>query len=116
VAVDNRTPVPEDSKLPAADEEVQRATGDLANHQGEAGASPTSTREEKVKAAQAMVSVYNRQIRQAQARLSLLQWNKRLEAGYDDYGAEMKKDAKVWKHYVEETDRTDKEMVQGWNK
>ncbi|KEP47916.1 putative transmembrane protein [Rhizoctonia solani 123E] len=34
----------------------------------------------------------------------------------DEYGAEMGKDARVWKIYVRETDRADTELVEGWNK
>ncbi|KAF8599028.1 hypothetical protein BDV93DRAFT_592334, partial [Ceratobasidium sp. AG-I] len=30
-------------------------------------------------------------------------------------GSELGKDAKVWKTYVDETDRLDKELVEGWN-
>ncbi|CAE6439279.1 unnamed protein product [Rhizoctonia solani] len=33
----------------------------------------------------------------------------------DEYGAEMGKDARVWKIYVRETDRADTELVDGWN-
>ncbi|CAE6409087.1 unnamed protein product [Rhizoctonia solani] len=34
----------------------------------------------------------------------------------DEYGAEMGKEARVWKIYVQETDRADTELVDGWNK
>ncbi|CAE6469769.1 unnamed protein product, partial [Rhizoctonia solani] len=34
----------------------------------------------------------------------------------DEYGAEMGKEARVWKIYVKETDRADAELVEGWNK
>ncbi|CAE6449306.1 unnamed protein product [Rhizoctonia solani] len=34
----------------------------------------------------------------------------------DEYGAEMGKEARVWKIYVKETDRADAELVDGWNK
>ncbi|CAE6481007.1 unnamed protein product [Rhizoctonia solani] len=35
---------------------------------------------------------------------------------FDEYGAELGKEAKVWKVYVDETDRWDAELVDGWNK
>ncbi|KAG8688354.1 hypothetical protein FRC11_005584, partial [Ceratobasidium sp. 423] len=35
---------------------------------------------------------------------------------FDEYGAELGKEAKVWKVYVEETDKWDTELVDGWNK
>ncbi|KAJ1304992.1 hypothetical protein OPQ81_000035 [Rhizoctonia solani] len=54
---------------------------------------------------------YNEKLRRAQA-----QWDHRRKAGFEDYGAEMDKDARVWKAYVQETDHADKEMVSGWNK
>ncbi|CUA74777.1 hypothetical protein RSOLAG22IIIB_11466 [Rhizoctonia solani] len=34
----------------------------------------------------------------------------------DEYGAEMGKEARVWKVYTKETDRADAELVDGWNK
>jgi hypothetical protein len=34
----------------------------------------------------------------------------------DEYGAELAKDAKVWKVYVKEADGRDAEVVDGWNK
>ncbi|CAE6364225.1 unnamed protein product [Rhizoctonia solani] len=34
----------------------------------------------------------------------------------DEYGAEMGKEARVWKVYVKETNRADTELVDGWNK
>jgi hypothetical protein len=34
----------------------------------------------------------------------------------DELGAEMAKEARVWRTYVRETDRWDKEMVEGRNK
>ncbi|CCO36056.1 hypothetical protein BN14_10178 [Rhizoctonia solani AG-1 IB] len=34
----------------------------------------------------------------------------------DEYGAELTKDARVWKVYVQEADRWDAELVDGWNK
>ncbi|CUA69764.1 hypothetical protein RSOLAG22IIIB_08685 [Rhizoctonia solani] len=34
----------------------------------------------------------------------------------DEYGAELGKEARVWKIYVQETDKWDKELVDGWNK
>ncbi|CAE6449584.1 unnamed protein product [Rhizoctonia solani] len=34
----------------------------------------------------------------------------------DEYGAELGKEARVWKVYVKESDRSDAEMVDGWNK
>ncbi|KAG8732010.1 hypothetical protein FRC11_001109, partial [Ceratobasidium sp. 423] len=34
----------------------------------------------------------------------------------DEYGAELGKEARVWKVYVKETDRWDAELVDGWNK
>ncbi|KAG9098357.1 hypothetical protein FRC06_006498 [Ceratobasidium sp. 370] len=44
------------------------------------------------------------------------EWARRRKAGYEDYGAEMAKDAKVWQVYVNETDRADEELVDGWHK
>ncbi|EUC62838.1 transmembrane protein, putative [Rhizoctonia solani AG-3 Rhs1AP] len=35
---------------------------------------------------------------------------------YDEYGAELGKEARVWKVYVKEADRWDAELVEGWNK
>ncbi|CAE6410737.1 unnamed protein product [Rhizoctonia solani] len=35
---------------------------------------------------------------------------------FDEYGAELGKEAKVWKVYVDETDKWDAELVDGWNK
>ena len=32
----------------------------------------------------------------------------------DEYGQEMGKDARVWRVYNDETDRSDAEMVNGW--
>lgn len=37
-------------------------------------------------------------------------------AGYDDYGAELDKDARVWSAYVKEAEQWDDEMVDGWNR
>ncbi|CCO35162.1 hypothetical protein BN14_09277 [Rhizoctonia solani AG-1 IB] len=34
----------------------------------------------------------------------------------DEYGAELGKEARVWKVYVKESDRSDTELVDGWNK
>ncbi|CUA71933.1 hypothetical protein RSOLAG22IIIB_09946 [Rhizoctonia solani] len=34
----------------------------------------------------------------------------------DQYGAELGKEARVWKVYVQETDKWDRELVDGWNK
>jgi hypothetical protein len=34
----------------------------------------------------------------------------------DEYGAELGKEARIWKAYVKESDRSDTEMVDGWNK
>ncbi|KAF8668369.1 hypothetical protein RHS04_09006 [Rhizoctonia solani] len=34
----------------------------------------------------------------------------------DEYGAELTKDARVWKVYVKEADKSDTELVDGWNK
>ncbi|CAE6488584.1 unnamed protein product [Rhizoctonia solani] len=53
---------------------------------------------------------YNEKLRQAQAH-----WDNRRKAGFEDYGAEMDKDARIWKAYVQETDQADREMVYGWN-
>ncbi|QRV94411.1 transmembrane protein [Ceratobasidium sp. AG-Ba] len=36
--------------------------------------------------------------------------------GYDDYGQELGKDARVWKAYVREASRHDADMVEGWNR
>ncbi|CUA77041.1 hypothetical protein RSOLAG22IIIB_12500 [Rhizoctonia solani] len=35
---------------------------------------------------------------------------------FDEYGAELGKEARVWKVYIDETDRWDAELVDGWNK
>ncbi|EUC61819.1 hypothetical protein RSOL_407680 [Rhizoctonia solani AG-3 Rhs1AP] len=35
---------------------------------------------------------------------------------FDEYGAELGKEAKIWKVYVDETDKWDAELVDGWNK
>ncbi|KAG8738695.1 hypothetical protein FRC10_006579 [Ceratobasidium sp. 414] len=43
------------------------------------------------------------------------EWAQRRKAGYEDYGAEMAKDAKIWQVYVKETDRADEELVDGWH-
>ncbi|CAE6503904.1 unnamed protein product [Rhizoctonia solani] len=37
-------------------------------------------------------------------------------AEVDEYGAELGKEARVWRVYVKETDRWDEELVDGWNK
>ncbi|KAG9121855.1 hypothetical protein FRC07_002019, partial [Ceratobasidium sp. 392] len=34
---------------------------------------------------------------------------------YQPLGAELDKDAQVWEIYVDETDRSDRELVKGWN-
>ncbi|KAG8704433.1 hypothetical protein FRC09_003536 [Ceratobasidium sp. 395] len=44
------------------------------------------------------------------------EWARRRKAGFEDYGAEMAKDAKIWQIYVRETDKADEELVDGWNK
>ncbi|CAE6511910.1 unnamed protein product [Rhizoctonia solani] len=36
--------------------------------------------------------------------------------GFDEYGTELGKEARVWKVYVKETDKWDAELVDGWNK
>ncbi|KAG9086039.1 hypothetical protein FS749_003944 [Ceratobasidium sp. UAMH 11750] len=36
--------------------------------------------------------------------------------GYDDYGKELGKDARVWKTYVQEASRWDSDLVDGWNR
>ncbi|KAG8788165.1 hypothetical protein FRC12_014860 [Ceratobasidium sp. 428] len=59
---------------------------------------------------------YEQKLREAQEEASLRYWARRRKAGYDDYGAEMTKDARIWRAYVRETDRTDEELVDGWNK
>jgi hypothetical protein len=35
---------------------------------------------------------------------------------YDEPGAELGKDARVWRVYVQETDQADKEMCDDWDK
>ncbi|CAE6439980.1 unnamed protein product [Rhizoctonia solani] len=42
------------------------------------------------------------------------QWEPEVE--YDEYGAEMGPDARVWRVYVDETNKADKELVEGWNR
>ncbi|KAF8706092.1 hypothetical protein RHS03_05218, partial [Rhizoctonia solani] len=37
-------------------------------------------------------------------------------AGFDDYGSELGKDARVWSAYVKEAEQWDDEMVDGWNR
>ncbi|EUC58235.1 transmembrane protein, putative [Rhizoctonia solani AG-3 Rhs1AP] len=37
-------------------------------------------------------------------------------AGFDDYGAELDKEARVWSAYVREAEQWDDEMVDGWNR
>ncbi|QRV92900.1 Apolipoprotein [Ceratobasidium sp. AG-Ba] len=44
------------------------------------------------------------------------EWARRRQKGFEDYGAEMAKEAKIWKVYVNETDKADDELVDGWNK
>ncbi|CAE6449334.1 unnamed protein product [Rhizoctonia solani] len=46
-----------------------------------------------------------------------LNYQRRGERGvdYDEYGAEMEPNARVWRIYVDETDKADKELVDGWN-
>lgn len=34
---------------------------------------------------------------------------------FDEYGTELHRDARVWKVYVKEADKTDAELVKGWN-
>ncbi|KAG8789306.1 hypothetical protein FRC12_013660 [Ceratobasidium sp. 428] len=36
--------------------------------------------------------------------------------GYDEYGEELSKDARVWKTYVQEASRWDADLVDGWNR
>ncbi|KAG8707677.1 hypothetical protein FRC09_001669 [Ceratobasidium sp. 395] len=36
--------------------------------------------------------------------------------GYDEYGEELGKDARVWKTYVQEASRWDADLVDGWNR
>ncbi|QRV79750.1 transmembrane protein [Ceratobasidium sp. AG-Ba] len=36
--------------------------------------------------------------------------------GYDDYGKELGKDARVWKTYVQEASRWDSDLVDGWHR
>ncbi|KAG9086824.1 hypothetical protein FS749_003346, partial [Ceratobasidium sp. UAMH 11750] len=54
---------------------------------------------------------YEKNLRKAQE-----EWARRRKAGYEDYGAEMAKDATIWQVYVKETDREDEELVDGWHK
>ncbi|KAG9124412.1 hypothetical protein FRC07_011726 [Ceratobasidium sp. 392] len=54
---------------------------------------------------------YEKNLKKAQE-----EWARRRKAGYEDYGEEMSKDAKVWQVYVRETDKADEELVDGWNK
>ncbi|KAG8775672.1 hypothetical protein FRC12_001338 [Ceratobasidium sp. 428] len=54
---------------------------------------------------------YEQSLKKAQG-----EWARRRKAGFDDYGAEMAKDAKIWQVYVKETDKADEELVDGWNK
>ncbi|CAE6440446.1 unnamed protein product [Rhizoctonia solani] len=35
---------------------------------------------------------------------------------FDEYGAELRRDARVWKTYVREADKFDAELVDGWNR
>ncbi|KAG9084874.1 hypothetical protein FRC06_003854, partial [Ceratobasidium sp. 370] len=34
---------------------------------------------------------------------------------HQELGAELDKDGQIWEIYVDETDRSDKELVKGWN-
>ncbi|KAG9121104.1 hypothetical protein FRC07_003085 [Ceratobasidium sp. 392] len=43
-------------------------------------------------------------------------WTHRRMRGYEDYGEEMAQDAQIWQAYVKETDKSDQELVDGWNK
>ncbi|KAG8787331.1 hypothetical protein FRC12_015676 [Ceratobasidium sp. 428] len=54
---------------------------------------------------------YEKSLKKAQE-----EWVQRRKAGFEDYGAEMAKDAKIWQIYVRETDKADEELVDGWNK
>ena len=36
--------------------------------------------------------------------------------GFDDYGAELDKEARIWSTYVKEAEQWDEEMVDGWNR
>jgi hypothetical protein len=36
--------------------------------------------------------------------------------GFDDYGSELDKGARVWSAYVREAEQWDDEMVDGWNR
>ncbi|KAG8722543.1 hypothetical protein FRC09_006119, partial [Ceratobasidium sp. 395] len=54
---------------------------------------------------------YEKNLKKAQE-----EWAQRRKAGFEDYGAEMAKDAKIWQIYVRETDKADEELVDGWNK
>ncbi|KAH7318034.1 hypothetical protein B0J17DRAFT_305447 [Rhizoctonia solani] len=38
------------------------------------------------------------------------------QEGFDEYGAELEPDARVWKTYVKEADKFDAEQVEGWNR
>ncbi|CAE7205057.1 unnamed protein product, partial [Rhizoctonia solani] len=37
-------------------------------------------------------------------------------AGFDDYGSELDKEARIWSAYVKEAEQWDDEMVDGWNR
>ncbi|KAG9120503.1 hypothetical protein FRC07_003974 [Ceratobasidium sp. 392] len=54
---------------------------------------------------------YEKNLKKAQE-----EWAQRRKAGYEDYGEEMSKDAKIWQVYVRGTDKADEELVDGWNK
>ncbi|KAG9097156.1 hypothetical protein FRC06_007883 [Ceratobasidium sp. 370] len=52
-----------------------------------------------------------------QAKMSGLEFaTEEPRPGYDDYGKELGKDARVWKTYVQEAYRWDSDLVDGWNR
>ncbi|KAG8741016.1 hypothetical protein FRC10_003439 [Ceratobasidium sp. 414] len=51
-----------------------------------------------------------------QPKTSGLEFTEEPRPGYDDYGKELGKDARVWKTYVQEASRWDSDLVDGWNR
>ncbi|KAG8720766.1 hypothetical protein FRC09_009012 [Ceratobasidium sp. 395] len=92
---------PEDHPKPAPESERQDAAVD--GKVAEPKAVPQEPLDPNAK--------YEQNLKKAQE-----EWARRRKAGFEDYGAEMAKDAKVWQVYVRETQKADEELVDGWNK
>ncbi|KAG8714572.1 hypothetical protein FRC09_017477 [Ceratobasidium sp. 395] len=55
-------------------------------------------------------------VRRDDERLIGAQFTEVPRPGYDEYGKELGKNARVWKTYVQEASRWDADMVDGWNR